>query len=342
MNEFTEETLLASNLIKDQWMNPNFQRGLVSVIIPTFNRCSLLEEALTSIEKQTYRPVEVIIIDDGSSDSTQSTVDKWIRRKSCQNFKILYFYQHRLGAQIARNCGLIKSSGEFIQFLDSDDALVPQKLEWSLEVLKNSESDFVYFRTQVTDHNLEPIPNKIYGISPTNSPADDIVAYLWHTSGPVYRRNVLIQTGSWLESLSGSQDWEYGARIKLLGYKGYFDPRIGSLFRNHENERIGVSKINYKYTKSAELAYDNIYNIAKQYNLLDEKLSGRLARLYLTRALEFNELNFSFDCHRCLKKAKSLQSSKNLVWLIIIICSTLPNTYTFKIIHRLLVVRRNW
>lgn len=341
MNKYSTKPIFTSKTVHNRWMSKSFNKNLVSIVIPTFNRVKFLQEALNSIWEQSYRPIEVLVVDDGSSDSTKFLVESWIREKNSSNFTVLYFYQSRCGAQVARNLGLIESTGEYIQFLDSDDTLLPEKLQWAVKILEDQEKDFVYFRTQVTDETLNPIPGRIYGKPYSDSSSDDIVSYLWHTSSPVYRRNVVVEVGPWLESLSGSQDWEYGARIKLIGYRAYFDARVGSLFRSHKTERIGVSCCNYEYTKSAELAYDHIFSIAQELAYTDQQFNDRLARLYLTRALEYNSLKYYADRNHCLGKVLSLQPSKDLVWLIAKTCSIFPNYFLVQIFNKILVMRRN-
>src|SRR5690606_31994309 len=105
-------------------MSASHEPGLVSVIIPTYNRSGLLLEALDSLARQTYRPIEAIVVDDGSSDDTPEAVNRWISGLvSGDGLRVRYHRQSNKGAPSARNRGLIESRGEFIQFLDSDDLL---------------------------------------------------------------------------------------------------------------------------------------------------------------------------------------------------------------------------
>jgi glycosyltransferase involved in cell wall biosynthesis len=102
---------------------------LLSIIIPTFNRCELLNRALNSVYKQTYSDYEVIVIDDGSTDDTAEMLQK--------NFTgIRYVFQPNNGVSAARNKGLELAKGCWIAFLDSDDEWLPQKLEKQISLLK--------------------------------------------------------------------------------------------------------------------------------------------------------------------------------------------------------------
>lgn len=104
----------------------------ISVIIPTYNRISFLGFAIDSVLQQTYSDFELIIVDDGSTDCTQESIEK---RYSNQ---LHYIFQKHQGVSIARNLGVSKSSKPWIAFLDSDDIWHPQKLEQQVEFLQNN------------------------------------------------------------------------------------------------------------------------------------------------------------------------------------------------------------
>ena len=94
---------------------------LISIIIPAFNAISFLPKAIESVLHQTYRNFEIIIIDDGSTDNTKSSIQE-------SNF-IRYFYQENQGLSSARNSGIQKSKGEYLVFLDADDWLEKDALQ---------------------------------------------------------------------------------------------------------------------------------------------------------------------------------------------------------------------
>lgn len=101
---------------------------LVSVIIPTYNRASKCVEAVQSVLAQTHRQVEVLVIDDGSTDDTES-------RLSAMDGRIRYLRQENAGVSAARNRGLVEARGAYVAFLDSDDRWMPWKLEAQLNIL---------------------------------------------------------------------------------------------------------------------------------------------------------------------------------------------------------------
>jgi cellulose synthase/poly-beta-1,6-N-acetylglucosamine synthase-like glycosyltransferase len=111
----------------------------VSVIIPTYNRCGIISNAIDSVLAQTFKDYELIVVDDGSEDDTRSVVMKY------GSDKILYWYQENSGKSSARNNGIKKATGEYIAFLDSDDMFVPDKLRKQVDFLDNNRDyGFVY------------------------------------------------------------------------------------------------------------------------------------------------------------------------------------------------------
>ena len=107
----------------------NFTSNLVTVIIPVRTRNVLIKQAIESIHNQTYRPIECIVVDDGSTDNTIKTVENLIDQNTDDAFEIKLIKQDNSGAPSARNNGIKNASGEFIQFLDSDDFLYPNKIK---------------------------------------------------------------------------------------------------------------------------------------------------------------------------------------------------------------------
>ena len=103
--------------------------GLVSCVIPVYNGARYLAESIESVLAQEYRPLEVIVVDDGSTDGTGAVLDAFGDR-------IRSFRQENGGPSVARNRGMEMSRGEFIAFLDADDLWVPDKLRLQLDAME--------------------------------------------------------------------------------------------------------------------------------------------------------------------------------------------------------------
>lgn len=104
--------------------------GLVSVLIPSYNRGYIIGKAIESVLAQTYRPLEIIVVDDGSTDETRAIIDKF-------GPAISYIYQENAGLAVARNTGLAAARGEFIAFQDSDDIWLPWKLQVQVALMRH-------------------------------------------------------------------------------------------------------------------------------------------------------------------------------------------------------------
>lgn len=112
----------------------------VSIVMPAFNAEACVKKSIESVLAQTYRNLEIILVDDGSTDGTAAIV------KSSGDPRIKYFYQKNKGLSGARNAGFGLSSGDYVVFLDSDDLLEPECLGKTVSFLeKNPEYRAVYF-----------------------------------------------------------------------------------------------------------------------------------------------------------------------------------------------------
>jgi len=118
--------------------------ALVSVIIPTYNRAHLVTETLDSVYEQTYRPIECIVVDDGSTDDTVAVVTEWKERHRGESFSVRLLEQENKGAPAARNHGLEAATGKYLLFLDSDDMLKPDALKTLQQVLSGGGQEAAY------------------------------------------------------------------------------------------------------------------------------------------------------------------------------------------------------
>jgi len=134
-------------------MHSNIEQEKISVIIPTFNRATFLPSAVKSVIDQKYKNIEIIIVDDGSDDDTQDVVNTL--KKRCPN--IIYCNNVRLkGPSGARNSGIIKASGHYISFLDSDDTWIGDHLEKGVSILcKYPEIDVVFGNYSIVDFDTK-------------------------------------------------------------------------------------------------------------------------------------------------------------------------------------------
>lgn len=115
-------------------MNSN---PLISIIIPVYNAKKYIQDCIESVFSQTYHNLEIVLVDDGSTDGSEQLVDDYA--KSDQRFKT--FHQHNQGLSSARNTGLKHTTGQYVTFIDSDDRIEPNMIKGLLGALKESSAD---------------------------------------------------------------------------------------------------------------------------------------------------------------------------------------------------------
>ena len=180
---------------------------LVSVVIPTHNRRDLLAEAVASVREQTYDPIEIIVIDDGSSDGTAKMIRERFPR-------VRLVRQPHRGVSAARNRGIAEAQGEYIAFLDSDDLWLPKKLAAEMDaLLKNPElkichTDEIWIRRGVRVNPMKK--HRKYGgwIYPHCLPLCII-----SPSSVILKREVFNEVGAFDEALPACEDYDLWLRV---------------------------------------------------------------------------------------------------------------------------------
>lgn len=211
--------------------------GLVSTIIPVHNRASMLKEAVASVLAQTYRPIETFIVDDGSTDDTASVADALTLDHSDV---IRVIHQTKTGPGLAREAGRVRAHGEFIQYLDSDDLLLPNKFELQVTGLKaHPECGVSYGKTRYrhADGRVEKLPWKGSGTKVGTMFPAFLLERWWDTPTPLYRASVCDQSGPWSD-LKLEEDWEYDCRVAALGVQLHFCDEFVAEVRDHQDHRL--------------------------------------------------------------------------------------------------------
>lgn len=205
--------------------------NLISIVVPTYNRADLIEKTIHSVLEQTYFNFELIIVDDGSTDNTQSVVNPYLVDDRIQYHKIK---NSERGA--ARNFGVKKSSGSYITFLDSDDIFLPWHLETAAEKIKLAENPPAFhlsYEMLHPDGRVDSVPSLP---SPVN---DKLLEGNFLSCMGVFLRRDIAQKNPFDEDrqLSGSEDYELwmriAARIPILAF-----PEVTSRLINHENRSV--------------------------------------------------------------------------------------------------------
>ena len=203
---------------------------LISVIIPVYNGEKTIQQTIESVLNQSFKDFELIVIDDGSQDSTVEIVS------SVSDPRLRMYSYPNAGVSASRNRGIAKAVGEFISFLDADDLWTTDKLEAQLKALEaNPQAAVAYSWTDYIDESGQ-------FLYPGNHPmaAGDVYSelllsdFLENGSNPLIRREALRQVGSFDESLFGPEDWELFIRLAAR-YHFVVVPRSQILYRLSTN-----------------------------------------------------------------------------------------------------------
>lgn len=211
--------------------------GLVSVIVPVFDRKAMLLEAVSSVESQAYRPLELILVDDGSTDGTGEACDVLASRRPSI---VRVIHQPNGGPGVAREAGRKAARGEFLQYLDSDDLLLPRKLELQVAALRSRPDAGVAYgltRFRRRDGTLAEGPWKATGQERETMFPWFLTERWWDTLNPLYRRSVCDAAGPWLP-LRQEEDWELDCRIAALGTRLVHVREYVAEVRDHGGGRL--------------------------------------------------------------------------------------------------------
>jgi glycosyltransferase involved in cell wall biosynthesis len=237
--------------------------NLVSVIIPVHNRSGTLPAAVASALEQSYRPVEIIIVDDGSTDRT-SQVAEGLAHNNPDIVRVLR--QENLGPGRARQTGLEAARGEFIQFLDSDDLLLPDKFSEQVAGLRADPEAGIAYGLTLAEDVTSGERRVTHG---TDKPHRELFpavlsGRLWATVSPLYRRTVCDAIGPWSDARI-LEDWDYDGRAGLLGVKLHYCGNAVAVKRQGFSVHAGLAwQFDERAMRDRVAAYMAAYGYAKQ------------------------------------------------------------------------------
>jgi glycosyltransferase involved in cell wall biosynthesis len=205
---------------------------LVSILIPAYNSADWIAETIQSAIQQTWKHIEVIIIDDGSRDPTLAVA------KTFASERVQVLTQPNQGAAATRNYALQQAQGDFIQFLDADDLLAPDKIEHQVKLLQTVGSNYIasgawsrfYQHPREAAFTLDALWQDL-------SPVDWLIQawqdnLMMHPAAWLIPRSVIEAAGQWDETLSLNDDGEYFCRVILASQGVKFCGQARSYYRS--------------------------------------------------------------------------------------------------------------
>ncbi len=242
-------------------MIASMEQPLVSIIIPAYNSEKYLAETILSALSQTWPNKEVILVDDGSTDGSLAVAKKF------ESVKV--FYQNNRGASAARNKGLKESKGEFIQFLDGDDLLSPDKIATQVGILQQNPGKIaacstIHFENGSLHEQGTPTPGEDDFLFSDDDPAHFLVNFLGgfkevHAVIGVHAwltpKSIIVKAGPLNEDLTVDDDGEFFSRV-ILNSKGIIKTEGAAYYRKYKNQDKSLSSQNNK--KSLESIFKAI------------------------------------------------------------------------------------
>lgn len=206
------------------------QGNLVSVIIPCYNVQEYIEACLDSIFSQSYQNLEVIAVDNASSDNTLKILQTY---KVTKEQDLIVVQERKRGAPAARNRGLRISSGDWVQFLDADDIILPEKIAHQIALIEHNKDitlivgsylkhfingNSISFKNQITNPWLA-LPKGQMGI----------------TSSNLFRRKELLEIQGWDETRKSSQEYDLMFRLLCTSSEVFYDSKPLTIVREQVN-----------------------------------------------------------------------------------------------------------
>lgn len=273
---------------------------LVSVIIPVYNSEKYIVQAIESVINQTYKNLEIIVINDGSTDNSFEILQKY-------KTKVRLYSQENKGASSARNIGLESAKGDYIQFLDADDMLDAGKIESQIILMDRGDLDVLSFGTWIRFSST--LNDKKLCTQKINK--DYLVPYkllidMWNGKGMIQpgawlaSKQLLLKAGIWNEQLSLNDDGEFFCRVILASKKVIYCEKAVVYYRSELMNSLS-KRLNFDSLISLLFSLD-CYVSNSVYYSHDIELRKALAINYSNFIYQFHSINTSL----CKKAEKSI------------------------------------
>jgi glycosyltransferase involved in cell wall biosynthesis len=250
----------------------------VSAIIPTYNRARTIERAVNSVLGQSWQPIEVIIVDDGSTDQTADILARYGDR-------IRLIHQKNEGPSAARNTGIKAAQGEIITFLDSDDSWLPDKVERQVQLLQATESQGV--ACCVCNARMEFLSGTRYSFDAASlhprheegiwsNPAEILVTrFLFFNQVVAVRRAALEETGYFRPGIM--EDYDLALRLSLVGPWAFIaDPLV--VWYEQKGDNLSRTHSPSEITERALKILEDVRSSSRWGSLLPDHLSRQRIR----------------------------------------------------------------
>jgi len=312
----------------------NGRNKLVSVIIPFYNRIELLKNSILSVVEQTYKPIELILIDDNSSEVFDR---KLIEKYSTKDFRIKIIRNKKnLGPGLSREEGRLLAKGDYFAYLDSDDFWHNEFLKKLISYLESyPQVGMAYSKTLLIRNTGNFLRNK------NDQTFDKIIPVLfdvhgrpWATGACVWKREIVNKIGNWSNSRIW-EDYEYDVRAAIINNRIIHVPEV--LFYVNMDSKQKISLV--KNTKQMILDKANsILNISKHLRksqfFFDKEIKRRITYFLLTSCATLSDYKSNKLMIRNLFKEYYLWKGKNFI-LVNMFTPIFPSKINSKLFRKL-------
>jgi len=264
---------------------------LVSVVIPCFNAEAYIADTLDSVFAQNNAELEIIVVDDGSTDDSISILNRYRER-------IRLLTQPNMGVSAARNRGTEIASGYYIQYVDSDDLLAPDTIEKRIALMQESGADVVYTNWRYLDESEDGnyVPGQVVDRRIEDVDEDPEIAVFtafWApTSAYLFTRKIVEKIGGWRKNLPVIQDARFTLDAVLAGARFEHLSDVGAFYRRHRE--TGLSRQSFlAFEKDVLTNALEIEAWWKKQEYFNDKHKKALLRVfeYVSRPLFYRDLN---------------------------------------------------
>jgi glycosyltransferase involved in cell wall biosynthesis len=236
--------------------NIDMTNPLVSIIVPAYNSAKHISATIKSVQNQTYKDFELIIVDDGSKDNTREVIESFLDDK-----RIRYIFQENKGQASARNNGIGKSKGLFIAFQDSDDLWKSDKLEKQIPVFDNPLVGVCYTDVEVMDGDTETIIEFHRSNSFEQMRRGNILQHLMFYNfipfaSVVVRKTCLDKVNGMDDSIVMGDDWDLLLRLSVFFNFDYVDEKLLIYRAGHSTQLSKNIDLRFKYQ---DIIIDNLF-----------------------------------------------------------------------------------
>lgn len=274
----------------------------ISVIVPAYNCENLISETLDCLLNQTLKDIQIIIVNDGSTDSTAEVIDRYAKKDS----RIVSVYQENAGVSAARNNGIDRAEGEYLLFIDSDDLLSSNALECLTDKLDKTGADLAICRVQRFGYGGE----EFNPIVDAFTKLENIDCYdkrlLWNflVSNKCYRTEWLKKNGIKFPSLRYSEDGVFfmSAVYKFPKITGVYDAVFKYRRRSPEEGYSVTQSINLSLVRDFNTSLETVYSLAEK-SFESEDCTCKNKEDYLQEILYKHHFTFINEFYRLIWKS---------------------------------------